>query len=86
MAMETIDKTMLEAMLFGLYPVTTPGNSQAIGLPVWPAGETAEDLADFIREGKWRAYDRQYLQAIVKEKHSLPALITKMLGYITKGE
>lgn len=33
MAYETIDKTMLEAMLFGLYPITTQRNVDAIGIP-----------------------------------------------------
>ena len=85
MASETIDKTMLECMLFGLYPVTTPGNSEAIGLPVYPKGETPEAIAKFITEKAWDEYNRDYLQQLVKDKHSLPALISKMGEFIKKG-
>lgn len=85
MASETIDKTMLEGMMFGLYPVTTPGNSKAIGLPIWPEGEKSEDLAKFILEGVEK-YPEKYLKDIVKENHSLEALIRKMNKYIKNGE
>ena len=85
MAMETIDKTMLEGMLFGIYPITTPANSQAIGLPVWPMGETPKDVADFIKSGVWTSYGVGELAKIVEEKHSLPALIQKMSNFITRG-
>lgn len=85
MASETIDKTMLEGMLFGIYPVTTPANSRAIGLPIWPSGEQPEDIAQFILAGDWRKYDRQFLQKIVKERHNLSVLISKMLIYINQG-
>ena len=85
MAMETIDKTMLEAMLFGIYPVTTPANSRAIGLPIWPKGEAPEDIAEFILNGEWKKFDKGYLQKIVQEKHNLSLLVKKMLTYIIKG-
>ncbi|KKR49045.1 MAG: hypothetical protein UT86_C0001G0017 [Candidatus Magasanikbacteria bacterium GW2011_GWC2_40_17] len=85
MASETIDKTMLEAMLFGIYPITTPANSRAIGLPIWPLGETPADLAKFILDGEWKKYSQEYLQNIVKEKHSLSSLIAKMNVYIKSG-
>lgn len=85
MASETIDKTMLEGMIFGLYPVTTPGNSAAIGLPACPKGEKPEDIADFITSNKWKDYDAVQLRNIVEEKHSLRALIGKMLKYINNG-
>lgn len=85
MASETIDKTMLEGMLFGIYPVTTAGNSQAIGLPVWPAKDSPEDIARFVSRGEWKKYDKEYLQNIVRKKHGLSALIGKMLTYINEG-
>ena len=86
MAKETIDKTMLEAMLFGIYPITTPDNSRAIGLPIWPNDEDPKDIANFILKEEWEKYKKEYLQNIVKEKHSLPALISKILVYINAGK
>ena len=85
MASETIDKTMVEAMLFGVYPVTTRGNSQAIGLPVYPEGETAEDIANFILADSWKTYGGDTLAAIVRERHSLTALVGRMGEYIKEG-
>ena len=85
MAGETIDKTMVEGMLFGLFPITTPGNSEAIGLPIWPDSESPEDIAKFIREEKWSEYDKDFLSKIVKQQHGLPALIEKMNAYIKVG-
>ena len=85
MASETIDKTMLECMLFGLYPVTTPGNSKAMSLPIHPKDETPEGIAAFIKEKTWEQYNRNYLKNLVKEKHGLPALVQKMSVYIKKG-
>lgn len=86
MASETIDKTMVESMLFGIYPVTTPRNSRAIGLPVYPQGETAEDIAAFIKERTWQSYDSAFLQNITRTKHSLISLIEKLLSYIIPGK
>lgn len=86
MASETIDKTMLEGMLFGVYPVTTPANSRAIGLPVWPKTDNPADIAEFIREGKWKEYSKEFLRGIVAKHHSLPGLIRKMNAYIIPGE
>lgn len=86
MASETIDKTMLEAMLFGVFPVTTRGNSEAIGLPVSPENDEPETLAKFIFKASWKEYNKTSLQNIVKEKHSLQSLIGKMAEYIKKGE
>lgn len=85
MASETIDKTMLESMVFGVFPVTTPGNSQAIGLPVYPLDDTPEAIAQFILERKWERFGAESLRAIVVEKHSLQALIRKMNRYIVAG-
>jgi len=85
MASETIDKSMVEGMLFGVYPVTTPGNSQAIGLPVWPEAETSEALAAFIRGGSWGTHTKEELQRIVEERHSVLHLMTEIGGYIKAG-
>lgn len=85
MARETIDKTMLEGMIFGIYPVTTPRNSKAIGLPLSPGSENPEDIAKFILSGLWSQYKTEQLKSIVKEKHSLKFLITRMSKLITEG-
>ncbi|MDP3900198.1 MAG: glycosyltransferase family 4 protein [bacterium] len=85
MASETIDKTMLEGMLFGIFPVTTAGNSQAIGLSDYPNNDEPETLAKFIMQKKWQEYSVESLQRIVEEKHSLEALIKKMGKYIIEG-
>lgn len=86
MAYETIDKTMLEAMIFGLYPVTTKANSIAIGLPIYPEDDKPETLAEFIRQKKWKSLSKDSLCSIVEEKHSLSALISKMREYIITGK
>lgn len=85
MASETIDKTMLECMLFGCYPVTTPGNSKAIGLPEYPQGEEPADLAAFILGGTWKQISPEALRAIVQERHSLAVLVQKMAAIIRPG-
>ena len=85
MAYETIDKTMLEAMLFGIYPVTTKANSIAIGLTTYPENDDPETVAGFIREGEWQVYDRYRLHSIVEQNHSLRSLIGKMKQYISQG-
>lgn len=85
MAGETIDKTMLEAMLFGTFPITTPGNSRAIGLTVYPDHDTPEAVAAFIQSRAWTKFDEPALAKIVQERHSLPALIGKMKKYIEPG-
>jgi len=86
MASETIDKTMLEGMLFGVYPVTTAGNSRAIGLDDYPRNDEPETLATFILGKKWQEYSVESLQHIVEERHSLEALIRKMNKYIIAGK
>lgn len=85
MAYETIDKTMVEGMLFGIYPVTTPGNAKAIGLPVYPQDESPQTLATFIREEKWKEVSPSELRRIVEERHSLHSLIGRMADYIKPG-
>jgi len=85
MAGETIDKTMLEGMIFGLFPITTPDNSKAIGLPEWPISEKSEDLASFIHKESWSMYDRSFLTNIVEKSHSLSNLIKNVMVYIREG-
>lgn len=85
LATETIDKTMLEGMLYGIYPVTTPENGRAIGLSVVPKSDTPADLAKFIVEGTWQAESEDELRAIVVQRHSLDALVSAMSAYILKG-
>ncbi len=86
MAPETIDKTVLEGMVFGVYPITTKGNSLAVGLPAYPEDDRPETVAKFILEKKWQSYDRAYLNNIVQKKHSLEALVRNMAVYIGSGE
>ena len=87
MASETIDKTMLEAMTCGCYPVTTERNALAIGLPAAPTDDSPEQLAAFVQ-----FYTTQPLPAtedelyqIVKEKHSLDGIVRKMDAYVSAG-
>lgn len=81
-ASETIDKTMLEAMMFGVFPVTTSRNLTAIGIDVAPQGETPEDVAEFILSKNWKRLSPSKLQRIVEEKHSLFALVKIISKYI----
>lgn len=86
MASETIDKTMLEAMTCGCYPVTTKRNAQAIGIPAAPEHDTPEALAAFVERFATTAPmgpDEMY--RIVKERHGLDRLIALMDSYIAKG-
>ena len=87
MASETIDKTMLEVMTCGCYPVTTVGNARAIGIPEAPSEDTAQELASFILSHKDRLpLSAEEVYAVVQEKHSLAALIEKMDVYIRSGQ
>lgn len=86
MASETIDKTMLEGMLFGVYPITTQTNSAAIGLPISINQDDPKEIADFILRGEWKKHNASFLQNIVKEKHSLESLIRQMNEYIIPGK
>lgn len=82
MAPETIDKTVIEGMYAGLQPVTTKGNAMAIGLPDAPE-DTPEAIVDFILN--YNLLPIEELRKIVREKHSLEALIRKMGECIEKG-
>jgi len=86
MASETIDKTMLEAMTCGCYPVTTAANAAAIGIPSAPSEDTPEAVAMFIKAHAHKApIDADEMYRVVEEGHSLDALIEKMDVYIAKG-
>lgn len=80
---DTIDKTVLEGMYCGLTPVITRGQAKAIGYPDAPRDETPEAIAEFILG--MRMKPREELQRIVRERHSLPALVEKMGAYIRPG-
>ncbi len=83
MASETIDKTMLEAMTCGCYPVTTKKNAEAIGLLSAPDEDTPEAVAAFIQHFQGTNADELY--RIVAECHSLEGMIAKMDEFIAKG-
>ncbi len=82
MASETIDKTMLEAMCNGTYPVTTSNNSKAIGLSKSPVNDSPKVIAEFIKSGVIESLNGIELLSIVKERHSLDSLINTLSGYI----
>lgn len=88
MASETIDKTMLEAMTCGCYPVTTERNALAIGLPAAPTSDAPQELATCVQY--YAEHDMpatgEELYAIVQEKHSLDGIVEKMDAYVSKGE
>lgn len=83
MAPDTIDKTMLEVMMYGIYPVTTPENSRAIGLPVYPTEETPAAIAAFIQSEEWVSYNTKDLKTIIQERHSLETLAEKLITEMT---
>jgi len=86
MASETIDKTMLEAMTCGCYPVTTKANALAIGIPQAPAKDTPEAIKDFILQHcKNPPITGDQMYHIVQEGHSLEGLMKKMDSYIRSG-
>lgn len=86
MASETIDKTMLEAMTCGCYPMTTRGNATAIGIPVAPSEDTPEAIVEFIKTyGSKAPIDADEMYRVVSSRHSLDALIEKMDHFIRSG-
>jgi glycosyltransferase involved in cell wall biosynthesis len=85
MASETIDKTMLEAMTCGCYPVVTPRNAAAIGLPPGP-DDHPEAIAAFVARHANRApVSAHEMYRIVAERHSLDRLIERLDFYIRPG-
>lgn len=86
MASETIDKTMLEAMTCGCYPVTTRRNADAIGISKAPDEDAPEALEAFIRQyGQSMPMTAEAMYDVVAERHSLAGLIMKMDAYIRSG-
>jgi glycosyltransferase involved in cell wall biosynthesis len=86
MASETIDKTMLEAMTCGCYPITTKGNAHAIGIPVAPDADTPATIAPLLLEyEKKMPMSAPEMYKVVEEHHSLTSLIAKMDAYINPG-
>lgn len=83
MASETIDKTMLEALFLGVYPVTTPRNARAIGLTTYPADETPDTLARFIQSREWDTISPIEGRALVEKRHSLTSLVRQLIQHMT---
>lgn len=86
MASETIDKTMLEAMTCGCYPVTTARNAEAIGIPAAPKADTPEAIAGFVQEALKNApLSADEMDQVVEKRHSLNHIVEVMDGYIKAG-
>ncbi len=86
MASETIDKTMLEAMTCGCYPVTTKANAIAIGIPEAPQEDSPEAIAAFVqRYANHAPLSPDAMYNVVKERHSLSALVEKMDFFMHSG-
>ncbi len=83
MVPKTIDKTVLEAMYCGVTPIIIPEHAQAIGYPDFPADESPEAVAAFIKTMAIKP--REELRNLVREKHSLKSLVEKMSVYIRPG-
>lgn len=85
MASETIDKTMLEAMTCGCYPVTTKANARAIGLLHAP-DDVPDSIARFVSHySSASPLGADQMYAIVAQQHSLEGLVRKMDEYIRSG-
>ncbi len=86
-ASETIDKTMLEAMTCGCYPVTTAANAQAIGLPAAPTAENRQSIADFVLMHTMAPpVPAHNLYTTVVAKHSLAGIVARMNTYMAAGQ
>lgn len=86
LASETIDKTMLECLTCGCYPVTTHANAQAIGLPAAPGHDTPEAIHEFVmRYFEHLPMTEAEMYRVVEERHSLQGLMEKMDRYIRPG-
>lgn len=86
MAMETIDKTMVEAMVSGVFPIVTQGNAESIKLSVCPESETAEGIAQLIKSENWKKINQDELKHIVEEHHGVDSLIKKFMLYLEEGQ
>lgn len=86
MASETIDKTMLECMTCGCYPVTTMRNAEAIGISAAIAEDTPEAIARFVTDHRERApLSPEEMYEVVQSRHSLPGLVERMSAYVKEG-
>lgn len=86
MASETIDKTMLEAMTCGCYPVTTARNAAAMGIPAAPAEDAPEAIAVFIHQYHDHSpISAEAMYRVVEERHSLEKLVATMDSFIRPG-
>ncbi len=84
MASETIDKTMLEAMTCGCYPVTTKRNAEAIGIDLAPADDTPASIAAFIQS--FPGVDADELYQVVTRRHGLDGLMERMDAFVAEGK
>ncbi len=85
MATETIDKTMLEAMTCGCYPVVTQRNAEAIGIPLAP-NDDGKGVTDFIQQYHEQIPMRaDEMYRVVETRHGLRGLIAKMGSFIMPG-
>jgi glycosyltransferase involved in cell wall biosynthesis len=82
MASETIDKTMIEVMTCGCYPVTTVANAKAIGLQPAPSADTPEAIAAFVLQYSARLPLEADAMYEIAKKHSLEGLVCKMGGFM----
>lgn len=82
MASETIDKTMVEAMCNGVFPLTTTPNMKAIGLDYLLPLEEPEKIAEFILDHIDNLPTQDDMVSLVIKKHSLSRLVKKMVGHI----
>jgi glycosyltransferase involved in cell wall biosynthesis len=86
MALETIDKTMLEAMTCGCYPVTTGRNCIAIGIPFGPLDDSPKSIASFVEQASEHApLSADQMFDVVSGNHNLASLVKKMDVYIHAG-
>lgn len=87
MAPETIDKTVIEAMACGVFPVTTNRNAEAIGLFSAPESDSPESVARFINNiGSYSEERNKNLQSIIKKNHDLERLVKILMSYIKNGK
>lgn len=85
MASETIDKTMLEAMTQGCYPVTTKRNAEAIGISEAPE-DNPEGIARWLTDNANTVpLNADEMYEVVRSKHSLTNLMQQMDSYIREG-
>lgn len=86
MASETIDKSMLEAMTCGCYPVTTMRNAHAIGLSAAPETDTPEEIVAFIEQYLEKPpMTGAELYEVVRSRHSLDGIVERMDQYVSSG-